>query len=85
MARYEILIKPSAAREIEALPRKDRLRVVRRVARLADNPRPPGCEKLSGQGKYRVRQGNFRIIYEIHDQNLLIVVVKVGDRKDVYK
>ncbi len=85
MARYEILIKPSATKEIEALPRKDRQRVVRRIARLADNPRPPGCEKLSGQGKYRVRQGNFRIIYEIHDQNLLIVVVKVGDRKDVYK
>ncbi len=85
MAKYEILIKPSAAKEIEALPRKDRQRVVRRIVRLADNPRPPGCEKLSGQGKYRVRQGNFRIIYEIHDQNLLIVVVKVGDRKDVYK
>ncbi len=85
MARYEILIKPSATKEIEALPRKDRQRVVRRIAGLADNPRPPGCEKLSGQERYRVRQGNFRIVYEIHDRDLLVVVVKVGDRKDVYK
>ena len=85
MARYKILIKASAAKEIERLPaRKDRRRVVDRIRSLADDPRPRGCEKLSGQERYRVRQGNYRIIYSIADDILTVHVVKVGDRKDVY-
>ena len=86
MARYKILIKVSAAKEIEQLPtRKDRRRVVARIRRLADEPRPKGCEKLSGQDRYRVRQGNYRIIYSVDDDVLTVHVVKVGDRKDVYR
>ena len=86
MARYKILIKASAAKEIERLPtRKDRRRVVERIRKLADDPRPKGCEKLSGQDRYRVRQGNYRIIYSIADDRLVVHVVKVGDRKDVYR
>jgi mRNA interferase RelE/StbE len=86
VARYKILIKASAAKEIEQLPtRKDRRRVVERIRRLADEPRPKGCEKLSGQDRYRVRQGNYRIIYSIDDDVLIVHVVKVGDRKDVYR
>lgn len=86
MGRYEILIKPSAVKEIESLPTEnDRRRVVRRIAGLADNPRPRGCEKLTGQNRYRVRQGRYRIVYEVHDRELIILVVKVGDRKEIYR
>ena len=86
MAKYKILIKSSAAKEIENIPaRRDRRRIVERIRRLGDDPRPRGCEKLSGQDRYRVRQGNYRIIYSIDDNRLIVHVVKVGDRKDVYR
>ena len=86
MAKYRILIKPSAVKEIEAIsPKKDRQRLVDRISKLSDNPRPPGCEKLSGQDKYRIRQGRYRIVYSIEDQDLIVYVVKVGHRKDVYR
>jgi len=86
VAKYRILIKPSAVKEIEAIsPKKDRQRIVGRISKLADNPRPPGCEKLSGQDKYRIRQGRYRIVYSIEDQDLIVYVVKVGHRKDVYR
>lgn len=87
MGRYRVLIKTSAAREIEAVDRKkDRQRIVSRIQFLAENPRPPGCEKLSGQGdKYRVREGHYRIVYSIEDKDRLVYVVKVGHRKDVYR
>ena len=86
MAKYRILIKPSAVKEIEAIsPKKDRQRLVDRISKLSNNPRPPGCEKLSGQDKYRIRQGRYRIVYSIEDQDLIIYVFKVGHRKDVYR
>ena len=86
MAKYRILIKPSAVKEIEAIPlKKDRRRIVERIRKLEENPRPPGCEKLSGQDKYRVRQGRYRIVYSIEDQDLVVYMVKVGHRKDVYR
>jgi len=86
VAKYRILIKPSAVKEIEAIsPKKDRQRIVGRISKLADNPRPPGCEKLSGQEKYRIRQGRSRIVYSIEDQDLTVYVVKVRHRKDVYR
>jgi mRNA interferase RelE/StbE len=86
VAKYRILIKPSAVKEIEAIsPKKDRQRLVARISKLSDNPRPPGCEKLSGQDKYRIRQGRYRIVYSIEDQDLIFYVVKVGHRKDVYR
>jgi mRNA interferase RelE/StbE len=85
VARYEILIKTSAAKEIEDIPnRKDRRRVVERIRSLEGDPRPPGCQKLSGQDRYRVRQGAYRIVYSIHDESLVVQVVRVGPRKDVY-
>jgi mRNA interferase RelE/StbE len=82
---YKIFLKPSAARELEALPKADRLRVVDRITTLAENPRPMGCEKLSGSEKYRLRQGIYRILYEIHDDHVLVVVVKIGHRREVYR
>ena len=86
MARYRLLIKPSAVKDIEAIPlKRDRQRVVERISKLAENPRPSGSEKISGQDKYRVRQGRYRILYAIEDQDLLVQVVKVGHRKDVYR
>ena len=86
MAKYRILIKPSAVKEIEAIPlKKDRRRIVERIRRLEENPRPPGCEKLSGQHKYRLRQGPYRIVCSIEDQDLVVYLVKVAHRKDVYR
>ena len=86
MASYRLLIKPSAAKEIEASPRKDRLRIIKRIQELSSNPRPPGCEKLSGQDdKYRVRQGAYRIVYSISYAELIVCVVKVGHRREIYR
>ena len=86
MERYRLQIKPSAVKEIEGIPfKKDRQRIVERIKKLGENPRPPGCEKLSGQNKYRIRQGRYRILYAIEDQDLVVNVVKVGHRKDVYR
>ncbi len=85
MANYRLLIKPSAAKELEALPKKDRLRVVRRIESLSENSRPPGCEKLAAEEKYRVRQGPYRIVYAVSDSERSVLVVKVGHRKEVYR
>jgi len=87
VAKFRVLIKESAAKELEALPnKKARQRVVARIRALADEPRPRGCEKLSGHhDRYRLRQGIYRVVYSISDKELLVFVVKVGHRKDVYR
>ncbi len=85
MAGYRLFIKPSAAKEIETLPKQDRRRIVAKITALARDPRPPGCEKLSAHDQYRLRQGNYRILYEIQDADLIVVVIKVGHRRDVYR
>jgi mRNA interferase RelE/StbE len=86
VARYRLLIKASAVKDLEAIPlKRDRQRVVERISKLAEDPRPSGSEKISGQDKYRVRQGRYRILYAIEDQDLIVQVVKVGHRKDVYR
>ncbi len=85
MAKYDLLIKPSAVKELEELPRKDRMRVARRIQELAVEPRPHGCEKLSAEEKYRIRQGNYRIVYSVDDDERALLVVKVGHRKEVYR
>ena len=87
MARYRVVIKPSASKEIDAVgQKKDRQRIVLRIQSLGENPRPFGCEKLSGYlDRYRVREGSYRIVYSIDDEKLLVDVVKVGHRKDVYR
>ena len=84
---WRIIVKSSAARELAALDSKlDRQRIVDAIASLAHNPRPRGCEKLSGQlDLYRVRSGNFRVVYEIMDDVLLVTVIKVGHRKNIYQ
>lgn len=85
MASYSVVIRRSAGKEIQALPTPDRRRVVARIQGLATDPRPVGCEKLSGEEKYRLRQGDYRILYEITDRELIVTVVKVGNRRDVYR
>ena len=85
MANYDLRIKPSAVKELEALQAKDRRRIVSRIQDLASEPRPPGCERLSGKARYRIRQGDFRILYEIQDREPTVTVVKIGHRRDVYR
>jgi len=86
VARYSVLIKRSAAKEIEAIDsKKNRQRVVRRILGLADDPRLPGARKLSAREYYRIRQGEYRIVYSIGDDEAEVTVVKVGHRKDVYR
>ena len=85
MGSYRLLIKPSAVKEIEAIPRKDRIRTVKKIRDLTENPRPAGCEKLSGEEKYRVRQGWYRVVYSIDDRAHEVLVVKGAHRKDVYR
>lgn len=67
MASYKLRIKPSAVKELEVLPTKDRRKIVTRIEELASDPRPHGCEKLSGLEQYRVRQGDYRVVYSIDD------------------
>lgn len=85
MAKYKLVIKKTVAKDLRPLPDRDVKLILRRILALADKPRPVGCEKLSGQPRYRIRQGKYRILYEIEDDRLVIVVVKVGHRRDVYR
>ncbi|MEE9303342.1 MAG: type II toxin-antitoxin system RelE/ParE family toxin [Thiotrichaceae bacterium] len=87
MEKYKVSIKHSAVKEIEAIPqKKERQRIIRRIGQLAKDPHPPGSKKLSGNDKYRVRQGSYRIVYSIKDYELIVVVVvKVRHRMDVYR
>jgi mRNA interferase RelE/StbE len=84
--KYRVSIKRSAVKEIEAIPqKKEWQRIIRRIGQLADNPRPPGSSQLSGHNRYRIRQGVYRIVYAIDDVEIVVVVVKRGHRKDVYR
>ncbi|HEX3903800.1 MAG TPA: type II toxin-antitoxin system RelE/ParE family toxin [Polyangia bacterium] len=85
MGSYRLEVKRSAAKEIADLPKADCQRVVAKIQLLANNPRPHGCEKLSGAEKYRVRQGDYRILYEIDDSAKSVIIVKIGNRKEVYR
>lgn len=85
MASYELVIKRSVAKELRSIPNKDVKRIVRRIQALADDPRPPGCEKLSGRERYRLRQGIYRVLYEVYDQQVTVVVVKVAKRDIIYR
>lgn len=87
MASYSVLIKTSAAKELEAVePRSTRIRIASRVQGLAQNPRPPGSQKLAGdEERYRIRQGGYRIVYGVDDATREVLVVKIGHRREVYR
>jgi len=86
MASYRIEVSATAERQIRRLPHPDQIRVLRVIQALSADPRPPGCRKLSGYDDvFRVRIGRYRVLYSIEDRRLIVIVLKVGDRKDVYR
>lgn len=85
MENYKLVFRKSVSRDLRLLPNKDVSRILQRMEELQENPRPVGSEKLSGQERYRVRQGVYRILYEVADELLIVTIVKVGHRKHVYK
>jgi len=85
MASYKISFKKSVAKDLRNIPNKDVMRILERIGLLGEKPRGEGCIKLSGQERYRVRQGVYRIVYEIQDEKLIVLVVKVAHRSNVYK
>jgi mRNA interferase RelE/StbE len=85
MGRYELVFRKSVAKDLRAIPNADVERILNRIRALADDPRPPGSERLSGQARYRIRQGRYRIVYEIEDARLVVLIVRVAHRRDVYR
>ena len=85
MGKYRIELKKSVQKDFESIPRKDLQRIIGAIAALADDPRPPQSKKLSGLEQYRLRQGNYRILYSVSDDVLVVFVVAVGHRKDIYR
>ncbi len=85
MAAYKIFFKRSVEKDFKAIPKKELKKIIKRIGGLAEDPRPKGCEKLTGQERYRLRQGRYRIVYSIQDTELTVWVVKVGHRKDIYR
>jgi len=85
MAGYDIYFKESVWKDARKIPKKDLRNIMAKIKSLAENPRPEGCEKLTGQDRYRLRQGTYRIFYSIQDSKLTVWVVKIGHRKEVYR
>jgi mRNA interferase RelE/StbE len=85
MALYKILLMPSIDKDLRRIPKTEQIKIFKRIEALAVNPRPPGYEKLTDQNKYRIRQGDYRIIYTVKDEELIVWVVKIGHRKDIYR
>ena len=85
MANYKLIFKKSVAKDLRTIPSSDIKKILKRIELLSDNPLPVNAEKLSGQQRYRIRQGNYRILYEIDDMIVSITIVKVGHRRDVYR
>lgn len=82
---YSLRIKRSAEKELRAVPKKDLPRIIGRIKSFAVNPRPPGHQKLSGYDQYRVRQGDYRILYTIDDTGRAVEIIKIGHRREVYR
>ena len=82
---YSLVVKKSAERELRAIPKTDLRRMTERLRGLRSNPRPPGCEKLSGHDHYRIRQGDYRMVYAVDDDARVVTLVKVGHRREVYR
>ena len=84
MEKYKLVIKKSAAKELEDITKKELRKIVKRIRSLTQDPRPKGCQKLSGQSRFRIRQGDYRILYSIDDENRVVDIVKIGHRREVY-
>lgn len=85
MAAYKIFFRKSVEKDFSLIPKKDLKKILDRIKALTEDPRPRGCEKLTGRQRYRLRQGRYRILYSIQDDDLTVWVVKVGHRKDIYR
>jgi mRNA interferase RelE/StbE len=85
MAAYKLLFKESVQKDFQGIPKKDLRKILSRIKILADDPRPPGCEKLTGQDRYRMRQGRYRVLYSVEDEERTVTIVKVAHRKDIYR
>ncbi len=85
MGKYRLVFKKSVAKDLRGIPKKDVTRILKWFDALAEEPRPHCCEKLSGQERYRIRQGVYRIVYEIKDDEIEVVVIKVSHRRQAYK
>ena len=85
MASYRIVFKQSVAKDLRQIPKKDVQRIMRRIEALAEDPRPSGVEKISRDEKYRIRQGNYRLLYSIDDDNNTVMVVKAGHHRGIYR
>jgi mRNA interferase RelE/StbE len=85
MASYEVFFKESVRKDLRKVPPADVLYILEKTKTLAENPRPPGCEKMSATDRYRIRYGRYRVVYSIQDRELTVWVVKVGHRKHVYR
>lgn len=85
MAEYEIFFKESVWKDLRKIPKSDLKKILSRIKKLGEDPRPIGCEKLTGGELYRIRQGSYRLVYSIQDNKLTVWVIKVGHRKDVYR
>ncbi len=85
MASCKLVFKKSVAKDLRTIPNPDLRRILARMRTLAKDPRPPGTEKLSGEDKYRLRQGNYRILYTVNDADICVVIVKISHRREVYR
>jgi len=85
MAVYRVFFKRSVEKDFATIPKKDLEKILHRIEKLAETPRPSGCEKLTGQERYRVRQGRYRILYSVQDDELMVWVYKVAHRKNAYR
>ena len=85
MAEYKIFFKKSVWKDFKSIPDKDLTKILECIESLGANPRPPGCTKLGGQERHRIRQGRYRIVYSIQDDQLEVWIIKVGHRRDVYR
>ena len=85
MAAYSLFFKESVPKDLDGIPKKDLRKILSRIKSLAGDPQPQGSEKITGQNRYRVRQGRYRIVYAVQDEEGTVIVVKVGHRKDVYR
>ena len=85
MAGYKVYFRESVEKDFKPIPKKDVKKILSRIESLAIEPRPSGCEKLTGQERYRIRQGEYRIVYSIQDKESTVLIVKIGHRKNVYR
>jgi mRNA interferase RelE/StbE len=85
MAKYEISVKKSAVKELGDIPKKELQKTIKKIQALASEPRPQGSQKLSHKEQYRIRQGDYRVVYSIDDDNFAVNIIKVGHRREIYR